>query len=388
MLITCPECNSQISNKALSCPHCGYPIVKTNTHKRKSKRMKLPNGFGQITEIKNKRLRNPFRVMINNGFDEYGKPKTIMLKPISYFKTYNEAYEALIEYHKNPYDKNKDMTMIQLFDIWIGNCYDPKINIKMIKCNKSLFKKVKKIYDVKVIDVKPLYLKNFIEDLEVSADSKVRLKNIFNQMFDYALSLEIIDKNVSRIFELSNSIKLEQKSNKISHKPFTNEEITILWNNVNKYPFVKNILIGCFMGWRPGEMCGIKRENVDIQNMIITGGCKTESGKNRRVPIHSCIRKFILEKYNSNNTMFTTYKYYREHFIETINILGLDKNHTPHDCRSTFITYCKKYNVDEYAIKRMVGHSINDVTEKVYTKRSDEWLKNEIEKIELKNIIV
>lgn len=41
----------------------------------------------------------------------------------------------------------------------------------------------------------------------------------------------------------------------------------------------------------------------------------------------------------------------------------------------------KKYNVDEYAIKYLVGHSINDLTEKVYTDREIRWLKNEINKI-------
>lgn len=29
-LTTCPECSKQISNKAITCPHCGYPLnVKT-----------------------------------------------------------------------------------------------------------------------------------------------------------------------------------------------------------------------------------------------------------------------------------------------------------------------------------------------------------------------
>ena len=41
----------------------------------------------------------------------------------------------------------------------------------------------------------------------------------------------------------------------------------------------------------------------------------------------------------------------------------------------------KKYNVDEYAIKYIVGHEISDITEKVYTQRETEWLKSEIEKI-------
>ena len=32
--------------------------------------------------------------------------------------------------------------------------------------------------------------------------------------------------------------------------------------------------------------------------------------------------------------------------------------------------------VDEYAIKKMVGHEIYDITEKVYTKRDPQWLHN------------
>ena len=40
----------------------------------------------------------------------------------------------------------------------------------------------------------------------------------------------------------------------------------------------------------------------------------------------------------------------------------------------------KKYEVDEYAIKHMVGHSITDITEKVYTKREIDWFRKEIEK--------
>lgn len=29
-LITCPECNGQVSDKATTCPHCGYPIAANN----------------------------------------------------------------------------------------------------------------------------------------------------------------------------------------------------------------------------------------------------------------------------------------------------------------------------------------------------------------------
>lgn len=52
-----------------------------------------------------------------------------------------------------------------------------------------------------------------------------------------------------------------------------------------------------------------------------------------------------------------------------------------HDRRAHFATMAKKYNMDEYAIKRIMGHSIKDLTERVYTTRDIAWLREEIEKI-------
>lgn len=46
-----------------------------------------------------------------------------------------------------------------------------------------------------------------------------------------------------------------------------------------------------------------------------------------------------------------------------------------------------KYNIKnqekiyEYAIKEMVGHSIKDITESVYTVRDLEWLRNDLKKL-------
>ena len=66
--------------------------------------------------------------------------------------------------------------------------------------------------------------------------------------------------------------------------------------------------------------------------------------------------------------------------------LKLNPEHRPHDGRKHFVTMAKKYGIDEYAIKYMVGHKISDITEKVYTQREFEWLKEEIEKI-LKKVL-
>lgn len=49
--------------------------------------------------------------------------------------------------------------------------------------------------------------------------------------------------------------------------------------------------------------------------------------------------------------------------------------------RSTFTTIGKKAEIDEYALKEMVGHSIQDIAESTYTVRDLEWLRKDIEKI-------
>lgn len=64
-------------------------------------------------------------------------------------------------------------------------------------------------------------------------------------------------------------------------------------------------------------------------------------------------------------------------------ILGLNPDHKPHDPRKQFVTMAKRYDVDEYVIKLVVGHVISDITESIYNDRSIENLRNEIEKIKL-----
>ena len=114
-LIKCPECQLQVSDKAITCPHCGYPLdtkVIKQQQRKTNKRKRLPNGFGTISELKNQNLRKPFRALVCVGKNFYGKPIYKSLKPETYFKTYNDAYAALLEYHKNPYDLDSDSRAI------------------------------------------------------------------------------------------------------------------------------------------------------------------------------------------------------------------------------------------------------------------------------------
>ena len=77
-----------------------------------------------------------------------------------------------------------------------------------------------------------------------------------------------------------------------------------------------------------------------------------------------------------------SYDKYNYRFEKTMEILNINTAHRPHDPRVTFVTMGKKAGVDEYALKEMVGHSIQDITESTYTVRDVEWLRSDLEKIQ------
>lgn len=61
-------------------------------------------------------LWRPFRVQVCVGKNFHDRPIYKSLKPQSSFETYNDAYAALVEFHKNPYDLDSDLTIEQLYE--------------------------------------------------------------------------------------------------------------------------------------------------------------------------------------------------------------------------------------------------------------------------------
>ena len=389
MLIKCPECELQVSDKALSCPHCGYPLKKSQS-RISSRKKRLPNGFGQITELKNKNLRAPYRAMVSVGKNENGRPICKLLKPQAYFKTYNEAYAALVEYNKNPYQFDKEMTLSDLFEKWFQTYKASGKSDSAVKIIKAAWNYCSPIKDMVVQEIKPFHVKGLLESENIKDTMVVRVQHLLTTLFDYAMQYELVDKNVAKIAKPT-----AKKHTTKSHASFTDDEMTLLWNNSSD-PIVRMILVQCYTGFRPSELLNIRVDKVDLDNLTITEGMKTEAGKDRIVPIHPRILPLIKEEYNrsvqsGSGTLFfieskdsikpIAYSNYVIWFAKACSSIGLNSEHRPHDPRKQFVTMAKKYNVDEYAIKRIVGHAIKDLTERVYTDRDVNWIAEEIKKI-------
>ena len=399
MLKTCPECQHLVSEKAYTCPSCGYPLseekYKSTQRKKAKSHRRLPNGFGQISKITGRNLANPYRAMITVGKDDTGKPICKLLKPKAYFSTYNEAYLALTEYNKDPYDLATSITMNELFTQWL-NEHEVR-NPKSLKNINHAWAYCEQLYDVEVQTIRFRHIRELfknpyktIDDEKVIAKPATAklLKSTMNQLCDFAISKDLMLKNYAR------ETAMESDHVEKHHKSFTPEEMASLWNLAERNRCVKMVLFQCYMGWRPSEMLGIKRSNINLDDMTIVGGSKTKAGIDRVVPIHSRIQNIFYEfwtKSAGSEWLFPSplkkgathlmYAGYQKIFNEALSLAGCEDGHLPHDCRKQFVTMAKDANMNEYALKRIVGHSITDITENTYTDRPVSWLREEIEKI-------
>lgn len=397
MLIICPECGREISDKAIGCPGCGFPLntpSRTKPRIRNGKPLKMPNGFGTIYKLPGKR-RNPFRAVKTDKWvydPSTGKSKQLRFT-IGYYPTRQAAMAALANYNENPYDIETDsITFKEVYEKWSQEYFPTLSNTSSIRTITAAYAYCNSLYKMRMRDIRVEHLEGTVLNAQVGDATRGRIKSLFNMMYRYALAHEICNKDyASLMFASGNPIKKNTQKEAV---PFSQEEILLLWGNINIIPFADMIIIGIYSGWRPQELATLKVADIDFNANTMKGGLKTDAGRNRLVPIHPLIKPFIENRRNEainlkseylfNDTdgqqgTFMTYDKYRRRFEKVMKRLNL--KHRPHETRHTFITKAKSCHMDEHILKLIVGHAERDLTEKVYTHRTMEQLQEEIKKI-------
>ena len=344
--------------------------------------MKLPNGCGSIYKTKEKR-RKPYRVYVTIGWDNGKQIK----KQVGYAESYKEGLKLLEKYHGDPF--NLDYKNLTFSDIWSDVKKELETQVENEKMSLSNLKSLslayknhcQKLHNEKILDIKYKKLQQIIDESNLGRTAKGNIKTVCVKIFNYAINIyELPLKNNPAI-----RLYVGERSESTKHIPFTGTELKILWEHSNN-DIIKTLLIFCYSGLRPNELFNIKSENIHLEKEYMIGGSKTKAGKNRIIPIHPYISNFIKEMANNNS------KYPFQEIIENFNygkyerkvkkiMYEFNLNHTPYDGRHTFSTLMKQSKADEYLLKRILGHSIQDLTERVYTHREIEELINEVKKI-------
>lgn len=342
--------------------------------------MKLPNGYGSVFKLGGNR-RRPWAVRVTVGWTEEGKQ---IYKYVGYYKTKAEAMQALAEYHKDPAAFDPSLTLAELRNRWRESVAYTKLSAKTQESYDIAWKHLSALGGMSIRDIRASHLQAVIDGMAakgLSHSSCHKVKVLAGLLFKVALADGIVNHNYAEL------IVLPERENK-KKDIFSDFEIKALERLAETDIWAGTILILIYTGMRISELLTLTKFNVDLDRMLITGGVKTDAGKNRIVPIHPKIQEYVRWWYDQPGSHLITRNgepirtnYYRTYlYYPTLERAGV-RRLTPHATRHTFGTLLDRAGVNTKHIQELMGHADYSTTANIYTHPDVEALRKAIERL-------
>lgn len=332
--------------------------------------MRNPNGYGSVYKLSGRR-RKPWAARVTVGWKIVDEKQTAypIYKFIGYYTTRADALRALAKYNgEETVIVDKKETLLTVYEAWSEEHYP---TIKNSGPYKAAFKVLAPLYNS---PIEKLMIRDY-EDVFQNSDKNLgtlrHVKLILKMMYAYAYRKGIIPESKAA---LPSYIEYQaDQGHTVTHVSFTQEEMDRLWKHHDDES-VRVILFMIYTGLRISELKGLKAKDVDLDRQCFkVRASKTEAGI-RTVPIADKIM-FIVSSWMDNGTdalvPLPSNTYFRRAIFKPVTEQICGKSHLPHDTRYTTATRMTELGIDVRHIKIILGHSQNDVTNKVYAKKID-----------------
>lgn len=351
----CIKCKAPLPGGAIFCPVCG----KNQSVQQKPVRTKSRgNGTGSVYKRGDKWV-----AAITLGYRiENDKKKRVVAKK-SGFRTKKEALEYLPTL-KGQQKREKDITWQQLYDLWLPTHRAGKSTINCYKAAMRYFSSVdfSKLKDIEIDD-----LQECLDDCPKGKRTRENMKALAGLLYKYAVPRGYASLNLAQYLIVSGE-------SSVSRSSFSAEQLEQIHRAVGVIPYADYIYCMCYLGFRPSEFLALDVKDYDRQNKTLTGGAKTEAGKNRIVTISPKIQPIIDRLTcdriagalfcNSNGAEFTYNNFRDAVFYPVLDQVGIDNpmengRHklSPHTCRHTFATLMKNVDAAEKDKMELIGHA-------------------------------
>lgn len=347
--------------------------------------MRNPNGYGSVHKLPGNR-RKPWRARVTIGWEATPDGRTRQVyKTLGCYETREEAMIALAEYNEDPRSIKSDITFAELYETWAEEKYKT-VSRSSVSGHVAAYKSCAELYDIPFADLRRNHLQRVVDTCGKGYESIRKIKVLFNQLFAYAIQNDICDKDYSKFVDVS---RHQDKDADPIHKPFTQAEIDLLWANHQRDFYIGAILMMLYSGVRISEFCELKKEDVHLEERFFdVRKSKTAAGV-RKVPIHertvpfwehflSLDGEYLMRGVEVEHLGTETFR--QIYFTGTLETIGI-YDHLPHDTRHTCVSMLVAAGVDPVLIRRIIGHSGRDVTDKVYTHVEIQQLIDAINKL-------
>lgn len=301
------------------------------------------------------------RVTTKIVFDEKNMKYRQTEKPLGYYATKQEAIKALADYNDDPYD-------LDGLQVTFNEIFQKLEFAESMKRNYlAAYKFLEPVHNSSIKSIKPAQLQNCIDSCQTTQQTLI--KTICKRVYNYAMMHEYVDKDISQY------LTAHAKETEIVRELFTHDEVEELWSLTSHW-WVKVTLMLLYSGMRTKELRTIELEMIDFDNAWLDMTMGKNKFSVRGLPIHKRILPLFRDYVINGGNL---YHYSHAALNKALNEFH---GHRAHDTRHTFTTRMREVGVDHLTIKRLVGHTPSDITEKVYTHISREELTEAIDKLE------
>ncbi len=203
----------------------------------------------------------------------------------------------------------------------------------------------------------------------LSMSSLTKIKALLTQLYDYSMANNIIDKNYASL------VRIPKGAESGTLRAFTDAEFSILEKNWQAVPGGDAVYALCYLGFRVSEFCMLTPADYNQATHTLTGGLKTNAGRNRTVPVHPNIQPLI-EHWaaagsdalyaDKNGKAYNKDRFTRSVWKPAIKAMGLPDDLTPHCARHTCGTRLSAAGARPEDIQAILGHADYSVTANTY----------------------
>lgn len=355
----CIKCKAPLPDGAIYCPMCG----KKQSAKQPERRFKSRgNGTGTVYKSG-----NTWVAEVTMGYRKDGEV-TRRVKAKKYgFATKKAALEYLPVLKGQP-KSNKDVTWQQLYDLWLPT---HKAGISTMRCYAAAEKHFAPISYRKMRDIDIDDLQECMDDCTQGKRTRQIMKTLAGLLYKYAVPRNYVERNLAEYLTVSGESAASRSS-------FSAEQLEQIRRAVGVVPYADYVYCMCYLGFRPSEFLALDVKDYDRKNKTLTGGAKTEAGKNRIVTISPKIQPIIDRLArdriagalfcNANGGAFAYNKFRDDIFYPVLDQVGIDNpmengRHklSPHTCRHTFATLMKNVDAADKDKLELIGHTSTEM---------------------------
>lgn len=372
----CPRCQKDVPDGASFCPWCGRRISPAVSSPQRRKRRR-PKGSGSVYKLNGTRAK-PYVAL------------TSRREVLGTFETSGEAIRALDSYNaqSTPAARLK-CTFADAYQKWKAQPKFAKLSSDMVKGYELAYKKAAPLYDRQMRELKTEDYQQIIDQMVeqgLSRSSCEKERTLFSQLCEWAMAQDIINKNYASLLQLPASSGKAERT-------LTAEEIERIssYQNDPKWSQTAQIaMVLLYTGMRIDELLSMRREDVHLKERYMQGGEKTETGKNRIIPILDPIYKTVAIWMLTSDC---------EWLIPSKSGTKLDKRNVatkfralmqqcqiegvhPHTLRHTASSKMVECGLEKTAVQAILGHKNFSTTANKYVSHNDPaYLLQEMQKM-------